>query len=74
LSGDSVKISKSRTSQELNEIKEKNSEVIQKLEGDNSIVKNFRKKYNEEYDLIIRKSLEFGIDPTFLMALRKTEN
>ncbi len=73
-SGDSVKISKSRTSQELNEIKEKNSEVIQKLEGDNSNVKDFKKNYIKEYDLIVKKSLEFGIDPTFLMALRKTEN
>jgi len=34
----------------------------------------FKNKYSEEYDLIIKKSLEFGIDPTLVMALRKTEN
>ncbi len=57
--------------------------VIKKQENEQKIkeivnlplVKNFEKKHgNEQLTVIVKKAQEYGIDPTFLLALRSTEN
>ena len=54
---------------------EKANKIIEDSIYSNSATTEFLKKYpKKELDLIIKKSLDYWIDPCLLMALRSTEN
>jgi hypothetical protein len=59
---------------ELAAKKETNETAVKELLSSPTI-SDFKKDYPaEQIEAIVRKAQEYGIDPAFLLALRKTEN
>lgn len=63
-----------RDENKLKEIKDSNSKIETNIKTSWNL-DEFRKKHSQkEFDLILKKSLEYNIDPYFLFALRTAEN
>ncbi|EKE27141.1 MAG: hypothetical protein ACD_4C00028G0003 [uncultured bacterium (gcode 4)] len=75
-SWDMVRVVDRLSKTDLEKSEEYNKEIeVLIYKDDNEWTKEFLKKYSKkELDLIIKKSLDYWIDPCLLMALRSTEN
>lgn len=72
--GFKVEVLESYTPEELAEKQKENDEKISSLSADSKF-DDFRTKFGEkELSSIIKKGIEYGIDPMFLISLRSIEN